>query len=288
VRLLQSVLPGASHTKQPPQPFVAQRVRRLLRRPGHATLRHLNRSSSSHAWTCAPWDTRDFACVARNQAALAQGLPPAPAQACVIDARCSPHSDPKTSGLARFWPSRHSRCAKGLAIAALPGATSPTLALPASVSHRHPQQTRRPTPRPHGLPALWSHGPMGSRRSLCATDAPASPMALTAHRTAPGGAVPWGTSRGARCASTPIDALAPRGRNAQAQAVRKPLTARYTSLQGQFERRHAGHTRSSSAQGGDRGSVFHGQSQTARLQATSHRPHGSAGSPGVQLGTIQS
>jgi len=51
-------------------------------------------------------------------------------------------------------------------------------------------------------------------------------MALTVHSTSSEGSVRWGLSKSAHGASTPLDALSPRDRNAQGQAVPKPLTAR--------------------------------------------------------------
>jgi hypothetical protein len=119
MRLLQSVLPTFSQTKKPPHKFLAHLMGLLLMVPGHATLRHLSRSSAYPERTFAPWYARDFDFVSLNQAAIIPVIPPAHAQALVRDASFVPKSGQETSGLDRFWTGRHSRPAKGLAISAL-------------------------------------------------------------------------------------------------------------------------------------------------------------------------
>lgn len=119
MRLLQSVLPGFSHTKQPQRKFLAHLLGLLLMLPGQATLRTLSRYSSYNERTLARWYARDFDFVSLNQAAIMHGTPPEHEQALVIDARFVPKSGKKTYGLDRFWNGSHGRSEKGLEISAL-------------------------------------------------------------------------------------------------------------------------------------------------------------------------
>ena len=119
MRLLQSVLPMLRQTKKPPPKFLAHLLGLLLMLPGHATLRHLSRSSSYHERTCARWYARDFDFVSLNKAAITRVIPPEHAQALGVAARFVPKSGKKTAGLDRCWHGSHSRTDKGLAISAL-------------------------------------------------------------------------------------------------------------------------------------------------------------------------
>jgi DDE superfamily endonuclease len=119
VRLLQSVLPGASQTKKPQHKFVAHLLRLLLMLPGHATFRTLSRYSSYHERTFSRWYARGFDFVSLNKAAITQVIPPEHAQALVIDASFVPKSGKKTYGLDRFWNGSHGRSEKGLEISTL-------------------------------------------------------------------------------------------------------------------------------------------------------------------------
>ena len=119
MRLLHSVLPTLRQTKKPQQKFVAHLLGLLLMLPGHATFRNLSRYSSYHERTLRRWYARDFDFVSLNEAAIIQVIPPAHAQALVIDASFVPKSGKKTYGLDRFWNSSHSRSEKGLEISAL-------------------------------------------------------------------------------------------------------------------------------------------------------------------------
>src|SRR5688500_18667426 len=87
MRLLQSVLPGLSQTKQPQRKFLTHLLGLLLMLPGHATFRNLNRYSSYDEWTFARWYAKEFDFVSLNKAAIAHVTPPAHEQALVIDAR---------------------------------------------------------------------------------------------------------------------------------------------------------------------------------------------------------
>ncbi len=87
--------------------------------PGHATLRNLSRYSAYHERTLARWYARDFDFVSLNKTAIIQVIPPAHAQALVIDASFVPKSGKQTDGLDRFWNGSHSRTETGLEISAL-------------------------------------------------------------------------------------------------------------------------------------------------------------------------
>jgi hypothetical protein len=119
MRLPQSVLSDLRQTKKPQQKFVAHLLRLLLMLPGHATFRTLSRSSSSHERTLSRWYARDCDFVSLTKVALTQVIPPAHAQALVIDASFVPKNGKKTSGLDRFWNGSHSRSEKGLEISTL-------------------------------------------------------------------------------------------------------------------------------------------------------------------------
>jgi DDE superfamily endonuclease len=107
------------HTKKPQQKFVAHLLQRLLMLPGHATFRHLSRYSSYHERTLARWYARDFDFVSLTKAAIPAVIPPAHAQAWVIDASVVSTSGKQPYGLDRFWNGSPSRTEQGLAIAAL-------------------------------------------------------------------------------------------------------------------------------------------------------------------------
>jgi hypothetical protein len=116
MRLLQSGLPTLHQTTKPHQTFVAHLLRRLLMLPGHATLRHLSRDSPSHERTFSHWYASSFDVVSLKKAAIPAVMPPAHAQAVVIDASFVPKRGQKTYGLDRFWNGSQSRTEKGLDI----------------------------------------------------------------------------------------------------------------------------------------------------------------------------
>src|SRR5258705_9140976 len=107
MRLLQSVLPGLSQTKQPQRKFLAHLLGRLLMLPGHATFRNLSRYSSYDERTFSRWYAREFDFVSFNKAAIIHVMPPEHEQALVVDASFVPKSGKKTYGLDRFWNVRH-------------------------------------------------------------------------------------------------------------------------------------------------------------------------------------
>jgi hypothetical protein len=113
MRLLHSVLSTLSQTKKPPRKFIAHLLGLLLMLPGRATLRNLSRYSPYHERTFARWYARDFDWVSLNKAAIPEVVPPAHAQALVIDASFIPKSGKQTYGLDRFWNGSHSRAEKG-------------------------------------------------------------------------------------------------------------------------------------------------------------------------------
>jgi hypothetical protein len=119
MRLLQSVLPGLSQTKQPQRKFLTHLLGLLLMLPGHATFRNLSRYSSYDERTFARWYAKEFDFVSLNKAAITHVTPPAHEQALVIDASFVPKSGKKTYGLDRFWNGSHGRSEKGLEISAL-------------------------------------------------------------------------------------------------------------------------------------------------------------------------
>jgi hypothetical protein len=119
MRLLQSVLPGLSQTKQPQRKFLAHLFGLLLMLPGHATFRNLSRYSSYDERSFSRWYARDFDFVSLNKAAILHVTPSAHEQALVIDASFVPKSGKKTYGLDRFWNSSHGRSEKGLEISTL-------------------------------------------------------------------------------------------------------------------------------------------------------------------------
>ena len=119
MRLLHSVLSTLSQTKKPQQKFITHLLGLLLMLPGHATFRNLSRYSPYHERTFARWYERDFDWVALNKAAITEAVPPAHAQALVIDASFVPKSGKKTYGLDHFWNGSHSRAEKGLEISAV-------------------------------------------------------------------------------------------------------------------------------------------------------------------------
>jgi hypothetical protein len=87
--------------------------------PGHATFRNLSRYSPYHERTFARWYERDVDWVSLNKGAITEVVPPAQAQALVIDASFVPKSGKQTYGLDRFWNGSHSRAETGLAISTL-------------------------------------------------------------------------------------------------------------------------------------------------------------------------
>ena len=119
MRLLQSVLPGLSQTKQPQRKFLTHLVGLLLMLPGHATFRNLSRYSSYDDRTFSRWYAKEFDFVSLNKAASTHVTPPEHEQALVIDASFVPKSGKKTYGLDRFWKGSHGRSEKGLEISAL-------------------------------------------------------------------------------------------------------------------------------------------------------------------------
>ena len=119
MRLLQSVLPGLSQTKQPQRKLLTHLLGWLLMLPGHATFRNLSRYSSYDERTFARWYAQEFDFVSLNKAAITHVTPPEQEQALVIDASFVPKSGQKTYGLDRFWNGRHGRSDKGLEISAL-------------------------------------------------------------------------------------------------------------------------------------------------------------------------
>jgi hypothetical protein len=119
MQLLQSVLTSLKQTKKPPDKFVTHLLGLMLMLPGPATLRHMSRSSPSHARTFARWDGRGFDWVALHQAAITAGVPPEPAPALGMAASVVPKSGPHPSGRDRFWNGSHRRADKGLDISPL-------------------------------------------------------------------------------------------------------------------------------------------------------------------------
>jgi hypothetical protein len=119
--LLQSILPRLNQTKKPQCKLVTHLLGLLLMLPGHATFRNVSRYSSYHERTFARWYGRDFAWGSLNKAALTEVVPPAHAQALVMDASFVPKSGKHTYGLDRFWHGSQSRAEKGLAISPLAG-----------------------------------------------------------------------------------------------------------------------------------------------------------------------
>jgi hypothetical protein len=117
--LLQSVLTRFSQTKKPQPKFLTHLLGRILMLPGHATFRHLSRSSPSHARTFARWYARDCAVVSLNKAAIIAVVPAEHEQAVVMDASCVPKSGQKTDGLDHFWNGCPRRTEKGFEISAL-------------------------------------------------------------------------------------------------------------------------------------------------------------------------
>ena len=119
MRLLHSVLPTLRQTKKPQQKFLAHLLGLLLLLPGHATFRNLRRYRAYHERTFARWYARDVDFVSLHKAAILHVIPPAHAQALVIDASVVSKSGQQTSGLDRVWNGRHRRTAQGLEISAL-------------------------------------------------------------------------------------------------------------------------------------------------------------------------
>ena len=119
MRLLQSVLPRLSQTKQPQRKFLTHLLGLLLMLPGHATFRHLSRYSSYDERTFSRWYARGFDFVSLNKAAITHVTPPEHEQALVIDASFVPKSGKQTYGLDRFCNGSHGRSEKGLEISAL-------------------------------------------------------------------------------------------------------------------------------------------------------------------------
>ena len=119
MRLLQSVLARCQKTKKPQQKFLMHLVGLLLMLPGHATFRHLSRSSPYQEKTFARWYGKGFDFVSLNKAAIAEVVPPAHEHAVVMDASFVAKSGTHTYGLDRFWNGSHRRTEKGFEISAL-------------------------------------------------------------------------------------------------------------------------------------------------------------------------
>jgi DDE superfamily endonuclease len=119
MRLLQNALHSPKKTKKPQYKFVTHLLGLMLMLPGHATFRNMSRYSPSHERTFARWYARDFDWVSLHQAAITEAVPPAHAQALVMDASFVPKSGKHTYGLDRFWNGSHRRAEKGLAISTL-------------------------------------------------------------------------------------------------------------------------------------------------------------------------
>ena len=116
MRLSQSVLSRLKPTQKPQRKCVAHLWGLLLLLPGQATLRHRRRDSPEHERTCARGYDTDLDGGSLPKTASTGGVPSAPEQAWVIDARCVPNSGQHTSGLARVWNGSHRRTEKGRAI----------------------------------------------------------------------------------------------------------------------------------------------------------------------------
>ncbi len=119
MRLLQSILPRDNQTKKPQRKFLTHLFGLLLMLPGPMTFRNLSRYSPYHEKTFARWYARGFDFLALTKAAITAVVPPAHAQALVMDASFVPKSGKATYGLDRFWNGSHSRTEKGLEISAL-------------------------------------------------------------------------------------------------------------------------------------------------------------------------
>jgi hypothetical protein len=109
MRLFARVLAPLTHLQRPQRTFLGQLLRRLLRLPGPAPVRHGRRDRSAHEPTWARPGAPSVDVVARQPAALMPVVPPAHAQARVCEARRIPPRGQHPAGRARGWtgPQRH-------------------------------------------------------------------------------------------------------------------------------------------------------------------------------------